>query len=256
MIARCSTPAVTCAQPSLIRHDCGRFLTTAAADATEQAPRIITYPTPSLRQACVAISDPSSPATRACIDQLLHQAVVTDCMGLAAPQIGAPVRAFVMRKPLYFNEEEARRAVLTPRRRSGVKRRSSSSSVPAEFIACVNPRIVSASEEAAVGIESCLSVPDHIALVRRSLSLSVEYVDGRTGSLEARKLSGLPAVVFAHELDHLDGVLLLDREMRVFVTKSEEEELAAAHERWMLQLMKYYGVPPHPPASPPPDTEG
>jgi peptide deformylase len=68
----------------------------------------------------------------------------------------------------------------------------------------VNPRIVSASG-AEVGREGCLSIPELTANVRRATTIEVESSDGviRSEGFEARCLQ--------HELDHLDGLLFLDR---------------------------------------------
>lgn len=79
-----------------------------------------------------------------------------------------------------------------------------------EVKACINPRLVSASEETGEELEGCLSLPGVAVPVARHLSLVLEYLDleGKTRRLEAE---GWLARVFQHELDHLDGRLILDR---------------------------------------------
>jgi peptide deformylase len=73
-----------------------------------------------------------------------------------------------------------------------------------------NPSIVERSDETLEGYEGCLSVPDVGGLVRRNRWLRLEYetADGATVAVEA---DGYNAVLWQHELDHLDGVIYLDR---------------------------------------------
>ena len=80
----------------------------------------------------------------------------------------------------------------------------------AEPTAVVNPEIEWMSEDLAVAEEGCLSIPHVSVDVERSLHARVSGLDlsGETLSLEA---SGLEARVLQHEIDHLDGVLILDR---------------------------------------------
>jgi len=79
-----------------------------------------------------------------------------------------------------------------------------------EPVAAVNPRIVSPSEERETDDEGCLSLQRVLVPVERHASLTLEAEDagGKTFRLE---LTGLDARVAQHELDHLDGVLILER---------------------------------------------
>jgi peptide deformylase len=101
-------------------------------------------------------------------------------IGLAATQVGVLQRLFVF-KP---DDEEAR--------------------------ALVNPRIVEASEETATDDEGCLSLQGVLVPVERSLRLTVEGVD-ETGAPVRLELEELAARVVQHELDHLEGRLIIDR---------------------------------------------
>jgi peptide deformylase len=76
--------------------------------------------------------------------------------------------------------------------------------------ALVNPRIVSASEDRATFHEGCLSFNAVTVAVERAAAVQVEGtdVDGRDRSLE---LAGFGASLMQHEIDHLDGILTLDR---------------------------------------------
>ncbi len=73
----------------------------------------------------------------------------------------------------------------------------------------VNPVIVKKVGEQ-IGPEGCLSVPGMQADVRRPRKIVVEAQD-RTGQLWQYKLEGFIAVAFCHEIDHLDGVLYIDK---------------------------------------------
>lgn len=101
-------------------------------------------------------------------------------VGLAAPQVGILQRVFV------FHREED------------------------EVEAVVNPRIVDGSEERETDEEGCLSIQGVRVPVERSASVVVEGRDPDGGELRL-ELAGLPARVAQHEIDHLDGTLILDR---------------------------------------------
>jgi len=101
--------------------------------------------------------------------------------GLAAPQLGAMRRILVYRAP---DEEHIR--------------------------VLVNPRIIWASDETDVDVEGCLSIGEISVEVPRALAIHVDAQDGdgETVRLEAE---GFEARVIQHEIDHLDGILILDR---------------------------------------------
>ena len=73
----------------------------------------------------------------------------------------------------------------------------------------VNPEIVSTSDEVWVYEEGCLSLPDQYADVRRSVAVTVKFLDyeGEEQELASR---GLLATCIQHEMDHLDGILFVD----------------------------------------------
>jgi peptide deformylase len=74
----------------------------------------------------------------------------------------------------------------------------------------VNPRIVAASDETIEINEGCLSVPDLRGTVARHAQVEVEFED-REYATQRVTVAGLTAGTFQHEIDHLDGVLFLDR---------------------------------------------
>lgn len=109
------------------------------------------------------------------------------CVGIAAPQIGNLKRVAIVDT-------------------SGHRKHGAASS---GYMVLVNPRVVRADGKR-MGREGCLSLPDFTANVERAEVVNVEYynVDGELCQLEARDFE---AVVIQHEIDHLDGILFLDR---------------------------------------------
>ena len=82
-----------------------------------------------------------------------------------------------------------------------------------EPTALVNPEIAWLSEDAAIAEEGCLSLPRVSVDVERPLHVRVRGRDGEGEEIEI-EASGLEARVLQHEIDHLDGVLILDRTTR------------------------------------------
>ena len=113
-------------------------------------------------------------------------------IGLAAPQIHQPLRVFVA---------GLREGPLTDLM-------SDDEDMPR--VALVNPEISPAGEEIESNWEGCLSIPDVRGLVPRPTLVRVRAFD-RTGRPLEFTASGLPARVLQHELDHLDGILFVDR---------------------------------------------
>jgi len=91
-----------------------------------------------------------------------------------------------------------------------------------EPTALVNPRIVARSEESETGTEGCLSLQGVHVPVERHVRVTVEAQDTDGADLRL-ELDGLAARVAQHEIDHLDGVLIIDRTDR----ESRREALAA-----------------------------
>ncbi len=74
----------------------------------------------------------------------------------------------------------------------------------------INPRIVDQEGSVLSENEGCLSVPDFRADVNRYLRVRVEGID-ETGSIKIVDTEGFPAIVLQHEIDHLNGILFIDR---------------------------------------------
>ncbi|MCK5809195.1 peptide deformylase [bacterium] len=78
------------------------------------------------------------------------------------------------------------------------------------FFACLNPEVKKMSEETKKGMEGCLSVPAGYGEVERSKEITLVCYDAKGAPFE-ETISGFTAVIFQHELDHLNGVLFVDR---------------------------------------------
>jgi peptide deformylase len=77
------------------------------------------------------------------------------------------------------------------------------------LLVMVNPEILSSSGSAIMR-EGCMSVPDYTGDVERATSITVRYLD-RDWEIQTIEASGFEAVAIQHEMDHLDGILFLDR---------------------------------------------
>ncbi len=110
-------------------------------------------------------------------------------VGLAAPQVHASLRMIIV----------ASRP--TPRYPQAPM-------MPATIM--VNPAYTILSASVAKDWEGCLSIPGIRALVPRHLNIGVSYTD-QTGQCQQAELEGFVARIFQHEVDHLDGMVYLDR---------------------------------------------
>jgi peptide deformylase len=136
---------------------------------------ILRYPHPLLKEVCRPAD--REEAERVAADLLDTMRSFPGCVGLAAPQIGEPVRMAVV------DVSEHPRAQTS----NGL-------------LVMVNPR-VSSTEGSIVAREGCLSIPDLTANVRRAEVVTVDGV----------RCEGFEARCVLHELDHLEGILFLDR---------------------------------------------
>jgi peptide deformylase len=141
---------------------------------------------------------------RALMDDMLETMYDAPGIGLAAVQVGEPIRVIVM--DLARDGEEP---------------------APRYF---VNPEILSASEETQGYEEGCLSVPDYYDDVERPSKVTLRYMT-YTGETVTEDAEGLFAVCIQHEMDHLEGVLFIDHLSRLrrdrAITKVKKARRAA-----------------------------
>ena len=167
-----------------------------------EAYAIRTYGDPVLRSAAKDIANIDSKLLAVC--DHMHEAMVTaQGIGLAAPQVGIQQRFFVYDIEAVNDLEGTEGAV---RRTS---RKKSKSAEESRMGVLINPIIIEAEGEWAYE-EACLSVPDLSWDIIRPKAIHVSGfdIDGNEVEFEADELF---ARLIQHEIDHLDGVLLIDR---------------------------------------------
>lgn len=143
---------------------------------------ILTAPDPRLKAVSATVNSVDA-ATRRLIDDMIDSMYEADGIGLAAVQIGLPLRVIVMD----LDQKDGKK---NPR-------------------AFVNPVITWRSEKLATFEEGCLSVPEIWEDVERSAQIKAEFLD-RDGTRQLLEADGLLATCLQHEMDHLEGVLFID----------------------------------------------
>ena len=119
-------------------------------------------------------------------------------VGRAAPQVGIPLRLAVIEdRPEYHSKLSQEQ--LTERQRR-----------PVPFHVIINPTIVSAKGASIEFFEACLSISGYSAIVPRSRTVTVEFLNERA-ELVRVEASGWYARILQHEIDHLSGILYTDR---------------------------------------------
>lgn len=143
---------------------------------------IITLPDPLLRETSKAVEKIDSDLQRL-IDDMLETMYAAPGVGLAAIQVGVPRRLLVLDVE---GDEETKKP-----------------------IAMINPEILTLGPDKRVYEEGCLSIPDVRIEIERPSTLRLRYTD-RDGKVIERDADGLLATAIQHELDHLDGKLIID----------------------------------------------
>jgi peptide deformylase len=144
---------------------------------------IITAPDPRLKLKSKAVARVDDEVRRL-LDSMLETMYAAPGVGLSAIQVGVPRQIIVAD--------------------------AAAEGEPRNPVHLVNPRIVEFSEELAVYNEGCLSLPEQFAEIERPARIVVEHLD-YAGELKRLEADGLLARCIQHEMDHLDGVLFVDR---------------------------------------------
>jgi peptide deformylase len=145
---------------------------------------IIKIPDPILREIAKPIERVDSDVQRL-IDDMLATMYKAPGVGLAAPQVGVSRRLIVM-DPSDTDDGEA----------------------PAP-LALINPKIVAYGDARGTHNEGCLSLPGVKVEIERPTSITVEYID-REGKAQRLDTDGFLATIIQHEVDHLEGKLIID----------------------------------------------
>ena len=143
---------------------------------------IVLLPEPVLRQISSPIESVDD-RVRRLADDMLETMYAAPGLGLAAVQVGVPRRLFVIDVDSKTDERNP--------------------------IVIINPEIVRTSDDLRAHEEGCLSIPDVLYEIERPAGVTLRYLDrdGRPAELEA---TGLMATAIQHELDHLNGRMIID----------------------------------------------
>src|SRR5471030_1354293 len=145
---------------------------------------VLIAPDPRLKLKARAVAQVDS-TIRRLMDDMLETMYVAPGIGLAAPQVGHALRIIVA--DVARDEEEEKQP-----------------------LRMANPEILWLSDTLATYNEGCLSLPEHYADVTRPAAIRVRYVD-HENEIRQMEAEGLLATVIQHEMDHLEGVLFVDR---------------------------------------------
>ncbi|MGE3108068.1 MAG: peptide deformylase [Phycisphaerales bacterium] len=155
--------------------------------------RIVIYPDAALRRAAAPVPAVTT-EVRDVAERMIQLMREAEGIGLAAPQVGLPWRLFVAHVP----EGEDRSAHAEP---------PSANLTPEVYI---NPVLSKPEGELVAFEEGCLSLPDIRGEVFRPETITITAT-GLDGQTITRRATGLLARCWQHELDHLDGRLIIDR---------------------------------------------
>jgi len=148
---------------------------------------------PVLRREAAPVADPTAPEIRRLVEDMLETMEDAGGTGLAAPQVHVPLRVVVF---------------FVAGRRAAAEDGQSRDDVPLTVL--VNPVVEPLTEERALGMEACLSVPGLVGQVPRAARIRYRGVT-LEGKLLEREAEGFHARVVQHECDHLDGILYPQR---------------------------------------------
>ena len=158
---------------------------------------IITPKNPILRKKAFKVTNFDDPKLQILIDDMVDTLLDAPGVGLAAPQVAVSQRVIVVR----LSDDEESRAEYGDD--AGV------------LHIVINPEIIRASRERVDGVEACLSIPGYYGNVDRHVAVTVRGQD-RHGKPVRIKARDWLARVFQHEIDHLDGILFIDRATEIW----------------------------------------
>jgi peptide deformylase len=161
---------------------------------------IITLPHPTLRRKAHKVMD-FGPELQTVVDDMVETMRQAPGVGLAATQVNVSLRIIVVE----FGSEEDEEA-------------------PKKLYTVINPEITRPSPETVLGTEGCLSVPGIVGEVERFEAVTVKGLS-RRGQPITIKAKGWLARIFQHEIDHLDGIVFVDRATRVW--SGQESQVSA-----------------------------
>ena len=153
--------------------------------------KVITYPHPILRKKTKKVTDFSK--IKEIVKEMKETMERYQGIGLSANQVGLDLSLFVAK----YNQK---------------------------FYAIINPKILKVSKEKEEMLEGCLSLPKILANVKRPKSVTLEAFNEKGKKIKL-KAKGLLARIFLHEIDHLHGILIIDRTKEIYQLKEEVKDL-------------------------------
>jgi peptide deformylase len=160
--------------------------------------KIVTLPEPVLRRKARKVVD-FGPELQTLIDDMIETMRAAPGVGLAAPQVDSPLRVIVVE----YGEDE-----------------DEDEKIPPKLYVVVNPEISRLDNETELGTEGCLSIPGYVGDVDRPVSITLKGQNRHAQPVKI-KAEGWLARIFQHEIDHLEGVLFIDRAEKVWEFKGE-----------------------------------
>ncbi len=141
--------------------------------------KIIEYPNEILRKESIEVKDPTSVETKQLIAEMLQTLRANNGVGLAAPQVGKNLRLCIIE-------------------------------IEHELFVLINPEIKNISKEKLISEEGCLSIPNKFLNIERGKRIKIKATDSN-GKKQIIRARGLLARAIQHEIDHLNGILIVDR---------------------------------------------
>lgn len=145
--------------------------------------KVLKYPHPILREVCEPVLHWDGALQRLVDDMTETLYAAPGAVGLAACQIGETARVLILD--------------------------TTSKTTREEYKVLINPVIIEASRKKTMR-EGCLSFPEYLASIKRATKVTFSAFD-REGESTIYTVYGLEAIAIQHELDHLDGILMIDR---------------------------------------------
>ena len=146
----------------------------------------------------ISLTEIKTPKIRSILKKMTDAlSTAKDGVALAAPQIGIPLRIFIVLKEYTENK--------TAQELKEIKEKK----VKPEIVVFINPKITKISKKKQTSKEGCLSVMGIFGTVARAEKVTVEAYSEK-GEKFSRGASGLLAQIFQHEMDHLNGILFTD----------------------------------------------
>lgn len=173
----------------------------------DKCPKIIRMGDPRLKIKAKPV-DPTSQETHTILDNMKQAIDKVHGRGLAAPQI------VISKRIVFFEIGNFRNSIYQKLYDETLE------DVP--FTELINPEWKPLSNEMVSGWEGCLSIPGFLGKVKRYKNIKYWFYD-RNGKHHERKASGFHARLIQHEVDHLDGILFIDRleSIKLFGFKDE-----------------------------------